>query len=287
MFAQVNGIKLFFDIDGAGYRVNKDVLEEKPVCFILHGGPGGTHVNFKPYLNKLTTGMQLVYIDNRGSGFSEKEPQSMYTIENNVEDIEALRKYLGLGKILLLGHSYGGMTAMRYAARYRENLVGMLLVTTSPSYRFIEKAKSFVARNGTKEQQEIADVLWEGAFTSDEQLAKYYEIMAPLYSVADKSSESPEPRPETFRSYEALNEGFGGFLREFDVTDELHDIQVPTLVIAGRHDWITPVNENELIAEKLPDSQLVIFENSSHNVIKDEAEGFNNVVLEFVKSLQS
>lgn len=285
MFAQINGTRLFFDIDGAGWKVEDGKLKEKPVCFVLHGGPGGNHVNFKPYLDSLTEGMQLVYIDNRGSGFSETGPQSTYTIENNVEDIEALRKYLGIDKIVLLGHSYGGMTAMSYAAKYQENLAGLLLVATSPSYRFIDKAKSFVAKNGTKEQKEIADVLWEGAFTSDEQLTKYYEIMAPLYSTADESSTSPEPRPGTFRSYEAINQGFGGFLREFDVINKLPGIQVPTLVAAGRHDWITPVDENELIDEKLPNSEFVIFENSSHNVFKDETAAFNDVALEFVKSI--
>lgn len=285
MFAQINGTKLFFDIDGAGWTVAGTELKEKPVCFILHGGPGGNHVNFKPYLDDLTEEMQLVYIDNRGSGFSEEGKQSTYTIENNVEDVEALRKYLGLNKILLLGHSYGGMTAMSYAVKYQENLSGLLLVATSPSYRFIEKAKSFVAEKGTTEQQDIANVLWEGAFTSSEQLSKYYEVMAPLYSTVDDSDTSQIPRPGTKRSYEALNQGFGGFLREFDVIDELPSIQVPTLVTAGRYDWITPVDENELIADKIPNSELVVFEYSSHNVLKDETEVFNNVVLEFVKGI--
>ncbi|MFD1037338.1 alpha/beta fold hydrolase [Virgibacillus byunsanensis] len=287
MFAQINGTRLFFDIDGAGWTVNKDQLKEKPVCFVLHGGPGGNHVNFKPYLDKLTGEMQLVYIDNRGSGFSEEGPQSTYTLENNVEDIESLRKYLGLNKILLLGHSYGGMTAMSYADKYQENLTGMILVATSPSYRFIEKAISYVAKHGTPEQKEIANVLWDGAFTSSEQLAKYYTLMAPLYSTADESAADPSLRPETKKSYEAINQGFGGFLRKFDIIDKLPNVQVPTLVIAGRHDWITPVDENELIAEKIPNSEFVVFENSSHNVLKDEAEAFNDTILEFVKGISS
>lgn len=282
MFAEINGTNLFFDIDGAEWVVDKYELKEKPVCFVLHGGPGGTHMNFKPYLDSLTTCMQLVYIDNRGSGFSAKGPQSSYTMENNVEDIEALRQYLGLEKIMLLGHSYGGMTAMSYAKKYQRNLAGLLLVATSPSYQFIEKAKSFVSKNGTIEQKVIADVLWEGAFTSSEQLSKYYEIMAPLYSRTAEVGKEQAPRPKILRSFEALNEGFGGFLREYDVIEDLPTIRVPSLVIAGRHDWITPVDENKLIADKLPNSEFVVFENSSHSVFKDENEHFHDVVLKFV-----
>jgi proline iminopeptidase len=284
MFAKINGTEIFFDIDGAGWEVNKDELKEKPVCFVVHGGPGGTHINFKPYLDSLTSYMQLVYIDNRGSGFSAKGAQSTYTMKHNVEDIEALRQYLGLEKIMLLGHSYGGMTAMEYAKRYQHNLSAILLIATSPSYRFIEKAKSFVAEKGTNEQKDIADVLWEGAFTSNDQLDKYYDIMAPLYSCTAKEDDQV-PRPKIPRSFEALNKGFGGFLREYDVIGDLPAIQVPSLVIAGKHDWITPIDENELIADKLPNSKFVIFENSSHSVFKDEPDRFHNVVTNFVKGI--
>ncbi|WP_077328729.1 alpha/beta fold hydrolase [Virgibacillus siamensis] len=283
MFANVNGVKLFFDVDGAKYRVNKGELLEKPTCFVLHGGPGGTHVNFKPYLDALTEEMQLVYIDNRGSGFSGTAPESTYTIEYNVEDIEELRKYLGLEKILLLGHSYGGMTAMQYAIKYQSNLAGMILVASSPSSRFLEKAKDYVAKHGTKEQQEMAEVLWEGNFESSEQLAKYFEVTAPLYSRS--FSENPEPRPKTNNSYKAINQGFGGFMRTYNLIEDLPDIHVPSLVLAGKHDWITPVEENETIAEKLPNSKLVIFKNSSHRIQRDETVEFNRTIVEFVRGL--
>ncbi|WP_256816451.1 alpha/beta fold hydrolase [Cytobacillus sp. Bac17] len=287
MFASVNGIKLFFDIEGAGFVPEGPRMKEKPVCFVLHGGPGGDHTGFKPGLSPLAEHMQLVYIDNRGSGKSEKGPRSTYTLDNNVEDIEALRKHLGLEKIVLLGQSYGGMTAMEYARRYQEHLLGLILVVTAPSYKFIERAKEIVKERGTSEQQEMAQVLWDGSFVSNEQQYKYYEVMAPLYTYSyqdtpDAVEARKNAQQRSNRSYEALNEGFAGFLREFDVTESLSSYKIPTLIIGGRHDWITPIEASILMNEQIPNSKLVIFENSSHSVLKDENDKFISTVNSFV-----
>ena len=244
MFAQVNGTKLFFDVEGAGFVPDGPIMKEKPVCFVLHGGPGGDHTGFKPALSPLSEEMQLVYIDNRGSGKSEKGPQSTYSLKNNVEDIDALRKYLGLEKIVLLGQSYGGMVALEYARLYQENLSALLLVVTSPSHKFLDLAKEIVNQKGTSKQKEMAQVLWDGNFESGEQQKEYYEVMAPLYSYsyedtpeARLASENAQKRSN--RSYEALNEGFSNFLRKFDVSEFLPQIKVPTLIITGRYDRIT------------------------------------------------
>src|SRR5690554_2011482 len=102
MYANINGTKLFFDVDGASHVPHEGGLKERPICFLLHGGPGEAHGYFKPHLDPLTEVMQLIYIDNRGSGYSETGPQASYSLENNVLDVEALREYLGLKKIWVL-----------------------------------------------------------------------------------------------------------------------------------------------------------------------------------------
>lgn len=288
MYANINDTRIFFDIEGMGCVPDGPIMRQKPICFILHGGPGGDHTSYKPALSPLADIMQLVYIDNRGSGLSARGPQSTYTLENNVADIEALRQYLGLDKIVLFAHSYGGKVAMTYATRYSQNLQGLLLLTTSPSYKYVEKAKQIVEERGTEEQKKMAKILWEGAFTSNEQLNDYYRIMGPLYSVSQ--AKNPVPKEESDhaqaranRSYEALNEGFKGFLRDFDIIDELPTITVPTLVMGGRHDWVTPVEASLKIAKSILDNELVIFEKSSHSVIKDEYDLFISTVKSFVK----
>jgi proline iminopeptidase len=221
---------------------------------------------------------------------SDRGPQSTYTLEQNIEDLEALRKYLGLEQIVLLGHSYGGMVALSYAIKYPQNVSGLVLVTTSPSYRFIEKAKQILAEKGTIEQQKMAKVLWEGAFESHDQLMQYYEVMEPLYSYTynpNPSEEELKKRKDaqlrSKRNHEVLNQGFKGFLKTYDVIDQLSSISCPALIVAARHDWITPVEESLVLAEKIPDNELVIFENSSHRVFQDEYEHFIETVSSFIK----
>lgn len=286
MFAQINGTKIFFDIDGAGYMPKNGKLIKRPVCFVLHGGPGESHGYFKPYLNDLTKDMQLVYIDHRGSGYSAEGPQETYNLENNMEDIEELRKYLGLDKVWLLGHSYGGMVALTYALKYKANLAGLVLTTTAASYRFLEKAQTYVFENGTAEQKRVSKLLFEGKFSSNDEVDTYYEVMESLYvnkaAPVSQAATELEILTELDRSYKALNEGFGNFLRDFDVTDRLAEIDVPTLVIAGRYDWITPVEENQLIAEHIPNSEFVVMEKSSHSVMEEETASYNRIVKTFI-----
>jgi proline iminopeptidase len=291
MFAKINGTRIFFDVEGMGWVPEGPSMKKKPVCFVLHGGPGGDHTGFKPTLSPLSDIMQLIYIDNRGSGQSNRGPQSSYTLENNIDDLEALREYLGLEKVVLLGHSYGGMVAQSFAVKYPDSVQGLILITTSPSYEFIEKAKKIVSEIGTQEQQEMAQLVWDAAFESNEQLSKYYQVMAPLYAHTHNIYPSEEEqlvalnaRSRSNRSYEALNEGFGGFLRNYDVRDYLPFLKVSTLVIGGEYDWITPVSESYEINKLIPESELVIFKNSSHSVMKDEYDLFHSTVRSFVKS---
>src|SRR5271156_3214268 len=102
---------------------------------ILHGGPGASHDYFLPYLLPLARHHQLVFIDERGSGRSQKLdiPRGSYTVEKMVEDVEAVRKALDLGKITLMGHSYGGVLAQAYALKYHANLTHLILASTFPS----------------------------------------------------------------------------------------------------------------------------------------------------------
>lgn len=274
MYASINGTKIFYDVDGQGFEVDGDRVKEKPVVFVIHGGPGGCHITFKPYLDELTKSAQLIYIDQRGCGFSEKDTSDNYTLVQNVEDIEALRRHLGLEKIWILGHSYGGIVAMSYAVKYEKNLSGLILAATSPSYSFLEKAKKHVEQHGNAEQIAMADLLWEGQFETIEQLQEYDKVMGPLYSKviaeADPKTVATVKRPPFERNVEAVNKGFSEFLRVYDVRQELKDLQIPALILAGYHDWITSRSESEEIHELISDSELHILKDSSHSLFADE-----------------
>jgi proline iminopeptidase len=257
-------------------------MVERPVAFLLHGGPGGDHSGFKPAFAPLAERMQLIYVDHRGQGRSARGPKESYTLDNNVEDLEALRQYLGLEKVVVIGVSYGGMVALAYASCYPDSVSHLVAVVTSPSHRFLERAKEILTERGTDDQRAMGDILWAGAFESEEQLKRYYAIMGPLYSLKHDPAKAAESRERGIRSIDAINQGFGGFLRTYDVSGDLHKITAPTLVVAGRHDWICPPDLSEEIARLIPHADLRIFENSSHSVAADEHDGLMDLIKGFV-----
>src|ERR1022692_3772253 len=118
-------------VDAHGVLIYYQTLGQGAPLLIVHGGPGASHDYFLPYLLPLARHHKLIFIDERGSGKSEKlEDPSGYTVENMVEDAEAVRQALKLGRISLLGHSYGGVLAQAYALKYQANLTHLILCST-------------------------------------------------------------------------------------------------------------------------------------------------------------
>jgi len=283
MLATVNGAKMFFDVEGMGFAPSGNDMIEKPVAFVLHGGPGLDHSYFKPWLSPLAEDFQLVYIDHRGTGRSERVPLETCTIEQMADDLEELRKQLGLGKITLIGNSFGGMWAQVYAVRYPENLDRLILITTSPSNSFWESAAVELEARATPEQKAVGPSLFEGKVTSEEEFMAWWEVMLPLYfykwddSIGGQMIKRGVDDP-LVAAYMFENE-----IPKYDVRNQLHLVTVPTLVCSGRHDWVTPVNECEAVAELIPNAELVLFEKSGHMPFIEEPDKFVEVVRDFLK----
>ncbi|OUC13519.1 MAG: prolyl aminopeptidase [Alkalinema sp. CACIAM 70d] len=282
MRAKIRDTELFFDVEGVGLVPEDDRMREKPVAFLLHGGPGADHSTYKPTFSPLAQAMQLVYIDHRGQGRSARGDRSTYTLDHNVDDLEALRQYLGLERIVVIGGSYGGMVAMAYAARYPQNVAHLVVYATAAHCGFLERAKATLAVRGTPEQQRIADRLWNAEFETEAQLAEYFQVMAPLYSQKPQTTEGSAGRGRTIFSVDAINVAFGGFLRTFDLRPELPRITAPTLVLGARHDWICAPEFSEEIAQWIPQATLQIFETSGHLMRSDEPQALLDAIRDFV-----
>jgi len=280
--ARIRDTEIWFDIDGAGLVPDGPCMVERPVMFVLHGGPGGDHTYYKPILDPLTDRVQIVYVDHRGQGRSARGPRDTYTLDNNVDDLDALRDHLGLDKIVVLGASYGGMVALAYAARYPDRVSHLLAIVTSAYTENFVRAKQFVLDHGTDDQKRVAETLWAGAFQSQDELREYFQVMDPLYTKSWTPNASTDGIEREIQSIDAINEGFSGFLRTFDIRDELPRITAPTLVVGGRHDWILPPDMSEDVAARIPNAQLRIFEESGHSVIYDETEAFLDLVRGFL-----
>jgi proline iminopeptidase len=228
--------------------------------------------------------MQLVYFDHRGQGRSAAADPASYTLDENVEDMEALRQHLGLGPIVSIGTSYGGMVAMAHAARYPASVSHLVLIVTASHGGFIPRAQAIVRERGTPEQQAVCEKVWAGAFRSAEEMREFYAVMGPMYARSYDAAAAEAGRGRGILSPEPLNRAFGpdGFLRRFDLRPELARITASTLVMAGRHDWICPPEFSEEIARLIPGSDLRIFERSSHSIRSDEPEAMVDAILGFV-----
>lgn len=284
MRAKLRDTEIWFDIDGAGLVPEGGVMRERPTAFLIHGGPGSDHSGFKPSMSPLTGQMQLVYFDHRGQGRSARGDPARYTLDENVEDMEALRRHLGLGPIASIGTSYGGMVAMAHAARYPEAVSHLVLIVTAAHAGFIARAQEILRQRGTAGQVAAGERLWAGGFRSEADLEAYYEAMGPLYSRRYDPAAAAATRGRSIHAPDAINRAFGpdGFLRRMDLRPELPRITAPTLILAGRHDWICPPEFSEEIHRLIPGSTLRIFEDSSHSIRVDEPEALRAAITGFV-----
>ncbi len=283
MKATLRGTEIYFDIAGMQLAPKGHDFIEKPVLFLLHGGPGGDHLGFKRHSLELQDVAQLVFIDHRGCGRSKKTKQSDYSLKNNIEDIEALRKHLGLKKICILGGSYGGIVAQGYAIRYSKHVEKLILSVTIPSYKAIEESKAYLNKYGTAKQIAICEHLWNGGFKDHNHVMRYFKIMDSFYSLTARKKRKPVfAKSKTIWSHEALNEGFGGFLQHFNFVPQLKKIKCPTLVLAGQDDWICRPSQSKIIAQHIPHAQLKIFRNCGHALAVDAHDKYIRAVKRFL-----
>jgi len=284
MKAKIRGTEIYFDVEGAGLVAEGNTLREKPVAFAIHGGPGSDHTGLRTGFSPLSDRMQIVYFDHRGSGRSARGDKSKYTLDENVEDMEALRRHLGLGPIVSIGTSYGGMVGMAHAARYPDSVSHLVLVVTAAHSGFIERSRQIARERGTPEQLALCDDLYAGRIDAPAKLRHFHHHMGPLYAVRYDAGASAARLERAVHSPEPLNAAFapGGFMHTIDLRPLLAKIKAPTLIIAGRHDWICAPEFSEEIHRLIPGSTLRIFEESSHSVRVDEPERLRREILDFV-----
>lgn len=283
MKAKIRGTEIYFDVTGMQLIPVGGHVIERPVLFMLHGGPGGDHLRFKQHSLELQDLAQLVFIDHRGCGRSKKSKQKEYTLENNIEDIEALRLHLGLERICILGTSYGGMVAQGYAVRYPQHLDKLILVVTAPSHAFLKEAKKNLQKRGNAKQIAICDHLWNGTFESPKHVAEFFKVMNSLYSTtAKKNAKLSYHKSPTIWNHEALNQGFIDLTLDFNFIPKLKKITCPTLVLAGQNDWICSPNQSKIIAKHIKNSTLKIIKGAGHAIAVDAHKQYINAIKRFL-----
>ena len=294
-------------VDAHGVLIYYVAFGDGSPLVVVHGGPGANHDYFLPWLLPLARAHRLIFIDERGSGRSQRlQDASLYTVEAMVEDVEDLRVALNLGKISLLGHSYGGVLAQAYALKYQQNLTRLILDSTFPSTRQInevlarEKALIPPAKLASLNQLEQAGLFGKGEAWEHGRYPAEYATLAwgpgyfPfLYGARPDSTYDPATgAPTNWELYRAMWGEHGEFvidgnLKSVEYVDRLPSIHVPTLILAGDHDECDPSLSREM-HEKIAGSQLVILPNSGHMNFVDQPDLWQQAVEGFLsgKSVQ-
>lgn len=289
-FVDANGLMIYYKTLGKG----------EPLV-ILHGGPGASHDYFLPYLLPLARHNRLIFIDERGSGRSQKlEDPSGYTIENMVEDVEAVRQALGLGKINLLGHSYGGALAQAYALKYQQNLAHLILGSTWSSTEGLNRIFVKMKENMSPELRDRLDkmeaaglfghgkVYEQNRYTAEYMIAAWGEGYFP-YVYHNRPDPNYDPITNGNMSWYLYRQMWGehgefvvdGNLKSVEYTNRLSAIKVPTLIAVGEHDECDP-SLSQMMHDKIPGSKLAIMPNSGHMTFVDQPNLFIRTVDEFL-----
>ncbi|WP_412030424.1 alpha/beta fold hydrolase [Deinococcus yunweiensis] len=266
----VNGVNLVYEDGGHGTAI-----------VTLHGGPGmGSRAGDWAAFQPLTDAYRLISYDQRGNGDSDAgEP---YSHAQFVADLEALRRELGLGKIVVLGGSYGGFLALEYALAHPDALHAVILRDTAASNRFQGTSMERAMSSGFPMDQARLERLFGGQVASNDEFRESFGMIQPLYTVErDPAAEAERLARIPFR-YETHNWAFSRNQPDYDLTGRLNEIQVPVLVTVGREDWITPLEASEELAAGLPNNEFVIFEHSGHSPHMEEQERYLSVVRDFL-----
>jgi pimeloyl-ACP methyl ester carboxylesterase len=272
----VNGVRLFFDVEGGKLVPDGPAMREKPTLLLLHGGPGSDHSLLKPAYSALSDVAQVIYLDHRGNGRSDAGPKELWTLAQWGDDVRAFCDVVGIANPIVLGVSFGGMVALAYATRHPGHAAKLILISTEAAggtHR--DRRVALFERFGGPEVGALARRRFfetEGHL-DQASLDAWRRLAFPLYT---RTPRDPNMARRAISRSEVL-QWFtrpGGESHTFNMLPDLHRIRCPTLVLGGEDDPMHPIESQADIAAALP-AHLVRFErfaNCGHAVVPDAGE---------------
>jgi pimeloyl-ACP methyl ester carboxylesterase len=286
MHVAVNGVLLFFDVEGGKLVPDGSFMREKPTLLMLHGGPGADHSIYKPAYSALSDVAQIVYLDHRGNGRSEDGPREGWNLAQWGDDVRAFCDILGIADPIVLGASFGGMVALAYATRHPDHPSKLVLIsTTATGGTYPERRVELFERYGGAEVGALARrrFLEVQGHADQASLEAWGRLALPHYTRIPRDPDMARRavnRPEVLRWFTRP----GGESDSFDMSGDLHRIRCPTLVLGGEDDPIHPIESQADIAAALSAHlvQFARFENCRHAVMTDAPERTISVIRDFI-----
>ncbi len=262
---------------------------------LLNGGPGCTHEYFECFESFFPKeGIEFIYYDQLACGNSDNpKDTSLYDLDRYVDEVEQIRKALGLDKtnFYLLGHSWGGILAMQYALKYQDQMKGLVISNMMASCPLYGKYADDVLSKQMNPAvlDSVRAIEKRGDFSNP----RYMELLLPNFYKKHicRLPEYPEP---VARSFNKLNGelytimqgpsefGISGKLTNWDVSKELKNLKIPTLVIGATYDTMDP-KYMEWMSQQIPGSTFLLCANGSHMCMWDDQETYFKGLIKFLK----
>lgn len=289
-FIPFRGHKVWYRIVGE----SKDTSKLPLLC--LHGGPGVPHDYLEPLEAISETGRQVIFYDQLGCGNSDHPHNpSLWTVDLFVEELGIVRQALGLERLHLFGQSWGGMLAMQYALTSPQGIAGLVSASSPSSMRqWVEEANRLRSqlppeiqetlllheKNGTTEDPDYVNAMM--FFYS-----KHVCRMTPWPDCLNRAVSQLIRDPEVYYAMNGPSEfHVTGKIKDWDITDRLGEIQIPTLITSGRYDEATPAII-ETVHKGIQGSKWVLFEQSAHQAHIEESEKYLCVLSNFLCSVET
>jgi proline iminopeptidase len=275
----LNGVQIHYTVRGSG-----------PAMIAHSGGPGMDARDWDDFAN-IDDFVTIVAIHPRGSGLSGPAAGDAYLLPDYAADVEALRMHLGMEKPILMGWSHGGMVAQQFAFTYPDSLSKLILFDTTAYFgEFLNDIEAAVQEFKDEPwfDQSFAALKaeWAGEYKTDEDMARLWVDEMKFYfrkfdARAEAYHERTKDLPVRIAPLKIFNDKEANTM---DLRPELRKITVPTLVIVGRHDFITNIAMAEEMVKHIPDACLEIFEESGHFAVVEEPEKFYRIIKDFVEN---
>jgi len=276
----------YWSVGGSGGK------DEQVPLLLLHGGPGAPYDYLENLQALATETRRVIFYDQLGCGRSDQpdEPER-WRVPRFVDEVGMVRKALGLERVHILGQSWGGMLAIEYALSQPDGLMSLILSNTTSSIPlWIAEANRLRAELPPEVQATLTR--HEEAGTTDSE--EYQQAMIVFY---DRHVLRIQPMPDYVqRTFDNMGQVYLtmngpsefhviGVIKDWDRTDRLAEIRVPTLIISGRYDESTPTI-NEVLQRGISGSEWIVFENSSHLSHVEEPELYMQTVRNFLNRVE-
>ena len=278
MQIDVNGMRLWFDVDGPAVVPDGSEMRQRPTVVLVHGGPGSfDHSYFKPDFARLAEHAQVVYLDLRGHGRSDWGEAAAWSFEACADDVRVFCDTIGIARPIVFGHSMGGPIVLLYGARHPGHAAGLIVQSGFARWDLPRVVEGF-RRAAGDQVAELAARGYGGDPTTEDEDARVFAAFGP--HVPDEE--------QLVRGRQNLEFNPHGMelIRGLDIVDQLGRVDAPTLVSVGRLDPVTPVAAAEEIVGALPEgiARLEVVDGAGHFTWLDAPDRYWPTIIEFIHS---